>query len=292
MKILVTGASGFIGSNLITYLLDHLQGVSVYCLIRPGKRAPDERCKPLVCDLSNGNDAVFPDENFDVVIHMAQSRHYRDFPSHAVDIYAVNVQSTFALAEWARSHGVNRFVMASTGSVYQPTGQLLKETDPVFPGSFYSASKLAAENLLRPYCEFYNVDVLRIFSPYGKGQQKMLVPNLIDSIRQGKQVTLSGTEGLVMSPVYIDDCSALISGLLKTESKGYEVYNLGGAGTVTLREMAIEISRIAGCELNIVEDASRPVINISADSRKLYSKTGYFPVVNMQEGLKKVVYDK
>ncbi|MBK9401275.1 MAG: NAD(P)-dependent oxidoreductase [Bacteroidetes bacterium] len=287
MKILVTGASGFIGSNLITYLLDHMQGVSVYCLSRPEKGAPDERCKRLVCDLSKGNDAVFPDENFDVVIHLAQSRHYRDFPAQAADIYAVNVQSTFALAEWARKHGVNRFVMASTGSVYQPTGQLLKETDPVFPGSFYTASKLAAENLLRPYCEFYSIDVLRIFSPYGKGQKNMLVPNLIGSIRQGKQVTLSGKDGLVLSPVYIDDCSALIYGLLKAETAGYEVYNLGGAGTVTLREMAMEISRIAGCELNIVEDTSRPVVNISSDSGKLYSKTGYFPAVNIQDGLKK-----
>ena len=52
----------------------------------------------------------------------------------------------------------------------------------------------------------------------------MLVHNLIGSIRQGKQVTLSGKDGLVLSPVYIDDCSALIYGLLKAETAGYEVY--------------------------------------------------------------------
>lgn len=285
MRILITGGTGFIGKNLIRHVLKTQPSDMVYSLQRETGTALSARHILVPCNLSDAN-APLPAEGVDVVVHLAQSRHYREFPGQANDIYSINVDSTFRLAEWARQHGVKKFIFASTGSVYKTSEEPLKETDAVLASNFYSASKLAAENLLHPYGNYFSVDIVRIFSPYGPGQANMLIPNMIQRIRDGQEITLAGGKGLVMSPLYIDDCTEVLRRLFAIAGTGTNIYNLGGSETASLYEIILHISADLGIEPKL-KGTDDDFLNISADSSRIYELVNYHPVTGLIDGLKK-----
>ena len=96
--------------------------------------------------------------------------------------------------------GEARFVLASTGTVYEPYGGRLAEDAPVAPVSFYSATKLAAEALLQGWRSRLGCCALRLFFPYGPGQTGRLVPQLVERIRAKTAVTLDGSgDGMVLA---------------------------------------------------------------------------------------------
>ncbi|HRH67016.1 MAG TPA: NAD(P)-dependent oxidoreductase [Bacteroidia bacterium] len=286
MNALITGASGFIGSHLTNALLSGQANTNVYTLDRTVREKISPAHHPIPADFSTP--FLLPDHLPvpDVVFHLAQSRHYREFPGHAQDIYKVNIETTFHLIDWCKRKGVKRFIYASTGSVYKPSTELLTEVSETEAGNFYAASKLAAENLLRPYGEWTNVSVVRLFSPYGPGQKNMLIPNVIARILGNEEITLNQNTGLYLSPVYIDDCVEILIRLAETEQSKFAIYNLGGSQQTTLRE----IVNIIGAGTNKsprVRITEGNVVNISADSSKIYRQSNYHPKFNLTDGLKK-----
>ncbi len=154
MKILVTGANGYLGSALLNIIgnrhlevIDRLVGVT-----RGPSNDGASSVEWIEADFSLSDWAFrLPDEEFDVIVHLAQSRKYREFPEEVRDIFYVNTRSTVELANWAINHGVKRFIFASTGNVYGFGDRVCKEEDSCNPDSMYGASKLAAEILLAPY---------------------------------------------------------------------------------------------------------------------------------------------
>src|SRR5262245_66645035 len=114
MRVVVTGAAGFIGSALLRRLAGH----EVIAVIRPGCTVAGAECIPL--DLSQPLDVALLPSRIDVVIHLAQSSRARIFPQGAADAFAVHVASTAALLDWATRAGASRFCLVSTGSVYEP----------------------------------------------------------------------------------------------------------------------------------------------------------------------------
>ena len=121
MKILVTGAAGFVGRRLVPLLAS--AGHHVLALIhRPldsQVRVSFERYSVDVLQIDLGADPLGSlGGGFDAVIALAQSQHFRDFPDHAEEIFAVNVSAHLKLLEWSRITGVRRFIYASSGGIY------------------------------------------------------------------------------------------------------------------------------------------------------------------------------
>ena len=134
MRVLVTGATGFLGRHVLPVLAERHKVVAM-------ARRPVEGFETVVADLT---DEFELPAGLDAVVHLAQSRRYREWPEGAADMYAVNVHATFRLLARA---GAGRFVYASTGGIYAPSPAPLREDDPVAPSGFYPRSKLAAEVL-------------------------------------------------------------------------------------------------------------------------------------------------
>ncbi|HZT54347.1 MAG TPA: NAD(P)-dependent oxidoreductase, partial [Gaiellaceae bacterium] len=196
MRILVTGAGGFIGRRLI----ERLEGEhEVHPVVR---RAPDDRRPWIVQDLAQPLDARRLPSRIDAVIHLAQSRRYREFPSGAADMFAINVESTFRLLEYARHAGTQIFVYASTGGIYGYSYEALVETAPANPLNFYLTSKHIAESLVANYQAFFHTVVFRFFFVYGPGQEGMLVPTLLEKVRKGDQISIAGRPGQRINPIY------------------------------------------------------------------------------------------
>jgi nucleoside-diphosphate-sugar epimerase len=245
MRILVTGAAGFIGGHLIGRLR---RGHEVFAL---GKRVPPVGGHGGVSwveqDLTESLDYARLPRGVDVVVHLAQSRFYKDFPEQAGDIFAVNVDGTFKLLEYARRAGAGRFILASTGGVYGYSYEKFVETDPVSPLNFYLSSKYISELLVGNYQQYFDTTVLRLFFVYGAGQKPtMLIPRLVRSVLAGEPVTLRGREGIHINPVHVGDVVSALEGALGL--RGHHLINVAGPQVLSLREICRVIGQHVGRE--------------------------------------------
>lgn len=232
-KCLITGASGLIGASLVDIAVE---SYDVYALTRRAVDFRDPKIKNIVLDLSNS--AVYsslPDK-VDVVVHLAQSSHFREFPNRATEIFGVNVESTVNLLDYARRAGAKNFILASSGGVYGYSEKAFSETATV-SGSvdlgFYLSTRVAAEVLSESYRSFFDVKILRYFFVYGPSQRSdMLIPRLISSVQSGKEITLQGEQGLRINPIYVGDAARATlaamnqNGSFKVNIAGDEIFSL------------------------------------------------------------------
>ena len=220
MNILITGINGFIGRHLGRCLAFKHDVSGVTRSAQPQTLSSETGVKLISADLSAPGFVDQLPSDIDCVIHLAQSQQYRNFPEGADDMRRINIDATCHLLDWARKTAVKQFIFSSTANVYGKSTAQLTETDVTIPESFYGATKLAAEHLARQYQDFYQVDILRLFTVYGPGQKGMLIPNIADRIEQGLPVTLAKGVGLYLTPIYVDDVISIIEKLIDTSGKG------------------------------------------------------------------------
>lgn len=284
MRILVTGAAGFIGSTLTKILAAEFGPDAVWSVVRATTAST---VGPAVAaDVSlPGWTSALPDESFDVVIHLAQSRHFRDFPSRADDIVAVNVAATVELAAWAVAHGVKRFVFTSTANVYGASGSPFREDDICRPQGMYAASKRAAEVLLEPFAAHVEVLVLRVFGAYGAGQGSGMLPGVMQRFDEGEEITLAGGVGVRYSPLHVQDCARTIAEVAcHAVVTGYEVINVAGEEAVDLAQVVRILEAETGRSGRVRETSDAPV-EFVADTTRLYELSRTRPRLAFRDGL-------
>jgi nucleoside-diphosphate-sugar epimerase len=244
-NVLITGASGLIGSRLVLSLepCD-----VVYAISRSGPvpgashTVPVDLAKPWSIDVLPGN--------IDVVVHLAQSESFRQFPLQAEDVFNVNTLSTIKLLDYARHVGARQFVLASSGGVYGGGASPFSEDAPLLAGAnlgFYIRTKICSELLSECYSSYFDLVSLRFFFVYGPGQRShMLVPRLVDSIRSGRAIALRGETGLRLNPIHVEDAALAVRKAMQL--RGEHKINVAGPAVLTMREMANEIGRAVGRE--------------------------------------------
>jgi UDP-glucose 4-epimerase len=243
-RILITGASGFLGRHVCARLIADGE---VFAVVRGG--AAPAGCVPVQADLAGAFSTDGWPDRLDAVLHLAQSARHRDFPGGAADMTAINVAATATLIEYARRAGAATFIFASTGSVYTPGPQPAAEDDAVAPANFYAASKAAAECLLRPYRDLLRVCVLRLFYPYGPDQQGRLIPSLVERVRDGRPISLAGAQdGLVLTPTYVDDVAAIVAAAV-ADRRFDGAFNVSSPEIMTLRDVGTAIARVLGVDV-------------------------------------------
>jgi len=184
MNILISGADGFVGSNLLKKLLEE-GSHEVYALSKKSGLQSSRKCHVIKCNLSDENFTKVLPNNVNVVVHLAQSNQYQNFPNEVDDIFKVNIIATQHLLDWSRKTGIKKFIFASSGNVYKPKNIMHSEEDACEPIGYYGATKYAAEQLMKAYNNFFQISILRLFGIYGPGQNKMTIPNIIKKIDNG-----------------------------------------------------------------------------------------------------------
>jgi UDP-glucose 4-epimerase len=281
MRILVTGASGFIGQALVPRLI--ARGDEVFALGRVALNK--DGVTDLKSDFQFGPPPSLP-RAVDAVIHLAQSRAYRSFPSDTGEMFCVNVAGTQMMLDAAARSGVGRFCLVSSGSVYDPFEGVLTEEAPVAPRAYLGASKLAAEILARPFRALFPVATLRLFVPYGPGQTGRLVPDLVRRISDGIPVSLPEVgEGMRFSPTHVDDTCAVIEAAV---DEGWnDVVNVAAPDAITVRDAAATIARILGRPFTI-ERKAMAVPAIVPDLTRLSSRYNLGRFRSFAEGVKTI----
>jgi nucleoside-diphosphate-sugar epimerase len=277
-SVLLTGASGLLGRELTPRLLDRFQ---VYALVRRPPETPSSGVSYLEVDFSKEwNPSTLP-RHVDAIIHLAQSSRFREFPEEALDVFRVNVDSTARLLDYARMSGTKQFVYASSGGVYGTGTDAFSENSPLIsPGKlgFYLGSKLCGEVLVQSYVPMMQALVLRFFFMYGPGQDRsMLIPRLVDSIRDGRPVILQGGDGIRINPIHVSDAATAVLAALNTTSSA--TYNIAGREVFSLRQVAETIGRLVGVEpvFEHQKEIPRDLIGaIGLMQKELHSATTHF----------------
>jgi nucleoside-diphosphate-sugar epimerase len=283
MRILITGAAGFVGTHLVTELAPRHEIVAVARMCPSRLGGADW----IEVDLAQAVDTRILPGQVDAVIHLAQSRRYREFPAGAPDVFAVNIASTFALLEYARAAGAGCFVFVSSGGVYGYSYERFVEEDPVSPLGFYLRSKYSAELLIANYTAFFDTVVLRPFFIYGPGQRGMLVPGLVERVLSSERVEIQGDPGLRINPLHVSDAVRVFEPALELGRSG--LFNIAGDEVLTITELVRRIGCVTGREPQITHMSAAVPGNLIGDNRQMKQVLGVTPRMNLSEGLRSVV---
>ncbi len=307
MKILVTGAAGFIGSNLAEKLAK--RGNTVIGLDNfndyydpAKKRANAARLATypnfrMVEDDIRHRQAMFDlfaAEKFDAVAHLAAMAGVRNAVRHP-DLYVqVNLNGTQNLMDAARAaEQMPNFVMASTSSVYGNTQQIpFVETDPCDrPLQPYAAAKRAAEMLGHAYHHLYglNFTAVRFFTVYGpNGRPDMMAYLVAESVAKGTQIPLYDGGQMYRDWTYVDDITDGVVAALDTPL-GYEIINLGRGEPTLLKEFVTLIETLGGRPANVIHKPrlAADFVKNEADISKARRLLGYNPKISVEEGVRR-----
>lgn len=302
MRVLVTGAGGFIGSHLCEALLDEghevvgLEGF-IDSYPRPLKEA---NLAPLA--LRSGFTLVQADlrtdplrehlEGVEVVVNEAAMAGLpRSWTE--LDLYAgCNLLGLERLVDASREAGVGKFVQVSTSSVYgrKAVGDETRPTRPVSP---YGVTKLAAEHLLLAHVRVHDfpATILRYFSIYGPRQRPDMAYRIFtQAMIDGRPITMYGDGRQSRSNTYVSDCVRGTIQAIDGAAIG-EIYNIGGGRTITLRKAIDRIAATLGVTPVITHAPVRPgdQRHTAADTAKARETFGYRPEVLPKEGLRRQV---
>ncbi|HYC02678.1 MAG TPA: NAD(P)-dependent oxidoreductase [Azospirillaceae bacterium] len=285
MRLMVTGAGGFVGRALAARLSARHDLVLI---LRPGSPAPalGRAVRTVAWDLEGAPPAGLPD-HIDGVVHLAQCRRYRAFPDSAGEMLNVNVAAAVHLADYARRAGARHFCLASSGSVYEPFDMPLTEGGALAPTTFNGASKLAAEQLLAPFRAYMPVFVPRLFFPYGPGQVDRLIPDLIGRVRAGRPIQLDADGGgLALSPIFVTDVVDILEKAVENLWDG--TVNVAGPEAVSLRGLGETIGELLGRPA-LFEAVDRPPQRILPDLARLRALHPVASMVGVREGLRRTL---
>jgi len=287
MKVLLTGATGFIGQEVIRSFGERAE---IFAIVRGDTSEVQQSLgagvRLIKADL--GKELLlssFP-KSIDRVVHCAQSLHYQDFPAQALDVMRINVMATGQLLQYAVKAGASAFCHISSGSVYEPYNGDLNEESILTPTSINGSTKAAAEMLVRSYASLMKTCSLRIFMPYGPGQVNRLLPNLIHRVQCEESITLANGRGPNVSPIHVIDVANIIAMSSIDEWEGF--FNVAGIESFDLKQVADLIGICLNKTPKFITVDEVP-INLSPSLQNLKSKLDTRKFITFAGGIRDMV---
>ncbi len=303
MNCLVTGAAGFIGSHLCLKLLEagnHVIGLDCFTDFYP-RWIKEHNLGPLLKSKSFeflAEDILETDlakilGRTDAVFHLAAQAGVRTSWGEHFSVYTHNnILATQKLLEAAKASSLQKFIYASSSSVYGLTPTLpMSEMNLLRPISPYGVTKLAAEQLCFLYYKNYNIPAvsLRFFTVYGPGQRPdMAFHKFLKSIAENKFITIFGDGKQTRDFTYIDDVVTACEAALLHGKMG-ETYNVGGGHREKLQDIFPLLEEICQKKpkIHLAEEQKGDVLHTLADIEKAKKDLRYAPRALLREGLKK-----
>lgn len=302
-NILITGASGFIGSHLASRLMSKKSSVDnkiilLYHHEKPKNFLQRDNVLAIQGDLNDYAKmcSIISSYEINVVYHMASNSIVRKCANDPINAYMVNVMGTVTLFEAIRNVGMNsirKIIVSTSDKVYGHAPHPYNEETPFMPKYTYEATKACQDIVSQNYFYNYNlpINIVRCSNIYGPHDPNIsrLIPNVIKSINNKKNPKLnSGVKDYIREFVHVDDVADAI---FLVEEKGLpgEVYCVGGTETLTVVKLIETICDLMGHTggIDIFEKPNnfQEVEEQSINSKKI-QKLGWKPKYSLLEGLK------
>ncbi|MEK7630459.1 MAG: NAD(P)-dependent oxidoreductase [Patescibacteria group bacterium] len=266
MKILITGATGFIG----THVAKNLAGT--HEIITWSRR--------------EGNLDTLP-VDIEYVIHLAGAA-----GGSLETCISSNIVPTAEVLRAIERARIPRIIFLSGAAVYQDSSEVLDEDAPLGSVAPYGISKIAAESLIKKWHELGLIKaaiILRGNNIYGPGSDHGVIAGFLAQAHAGT-ITVDGDGSQVREPVYIDDVVSIIKKSVETKSEGIHIYNVSGPRAYTLRDIATQIGLALGKEIpfHLSGKPAAPPFVLRLSIAKAQKELEWTPHIELGEGLAKI----
>ena len=306
-RILVTGGAGFIGSNFVRMVLSEHNNCFVVNLDKLTYAGNLENLagfenhpnhKFIKGDICNGAliEKIINEYKIDAIINFAAESHVDRSITGPKIFIETNVKGTLTLLEAARDKKLKRFIQISTDEVYGELGPIGKfnEQTPYHPNSPYSASKAAADHLVRAFGHTWGLpfNITNCSNNYGPYQfPEKMIPLMINNALNDKELPVYGDGLHVRDWLYVyDHCSAVWQVL--TKAKPGETYNIGGCNekkNIEVVELILERLKKPKTLVRHITDRPGHDRRYAIDASKITKELGWKPTVSFEEGLAKTI---
>lgn len=310
MKILVTGAAGFIGSNFVFYMQKEHPDYDIVVLDSLTYAGNLETLEPVMekdnfrfvkGDVADRDTvfSLFREEKFDIVVNFAAESHVDRSIEDPGVFLRTNIMGTQVLMDAVKEFGVSRYHQVGTDEVYgdlplDRPDLFFTEDMPITASSPYSASKASADLLVMAYYRTYNmpVTVSRCSNNYGPYQfPEKLIPLIIARALADKELPVYGTGENVRDWLYVEDhCRAI--DLIIHKGKIGEVYNIGGHNEKTNLDVVKTILRHLDKPeslITFVGDRKGHDLRYAIDPTKIHTELGWLPTTKFEDGIRQTI---
>jgi dTDP-glucose 4,6-dehydratase len=307
MKLLVTGAAGFIGSCFVRQTLAVDPSAEIVVLDKLTYAGNLENLAPVANDprfrFKKGDicdaplvDQLMDEAKPDAIVHFAAESHVDRSILSPLPVFETNLRGTFVLLEAARTHKLGRFVHVSTDEVYGSLEAPLEadESYPLKASSPYSAAKAGSDLLALSYFTTYKLPVVvtRASNNYGPYHfPEKLIPLMISNALEDKSLPIYGDGMQIRDWLYVEDHTRAIRALVEKGREG-EIYNIGGNRSLPNIDVVRQILAATGKPeslMRFVVDRPGHDRRYALSSEKIMKETGWAPQTNFEEGLVKTV---
>ena len=304
-KILVTGATGFIGSHLVEFLVKKSYNVIAfdrynisnnYGFLENSKFKNDiEFVLGDIRDYDSVNRAM---KGCKKCIHLAALIGIPYSYISPLAYLRTNIEGTYNILESARSYNYDEVIVTSTSEIYGSAQFTpMDEKHPMAPQSPYAASKVAADQLSMSYFKSFGlpIKIIRPFNVYGPRQSsRAIIPTIINQMLQSDKLNL-GNIDIIRDYTYVEDTVSAFVKILKSNKIYGEVVNVGTNHPIKIRKIIEEISLIMNKKVKIITDKKkiRPkqseVFELLCDNSKIKKLTSWKEKVSFNKGLKNTI---
>jgi len=292
-RVLVTGAAGFIGSHLLSALINKGYDVLALDRVEVLDKINDEVLKvgADICDSTRMGALApaFKENDVQSIIHLAAMAAPRVAEKKPEETFRINVYGTLNVLRMAKEAEVKRVVFTSTAHVYGISPKYLPtdESHPLALEDDYTISKILGEQLCQLFYQNHNISyvTLRMFNGYGPRQSlDYFIPAMIEQAKKGR-ITLHGRD-ITKDFIYVSDMVDAIMTVLPSDYVG--PLNVGTGEQISLEYVADYIAKKFGVKLSFAETADKGPTHMQCNSTHL-RLFGWYPKVSINEGLDKTI---